>query len=164
MSLAALGASVNISMRSLVFHRRNWKWPAVSLLFFIMTGIQTSVCVLCPTPRLYLHSKFRSWSTLLTPVKVVISSPLAGREIDLSSPILQQMYNANDLDVCKKSGTSYFIQYSGTVSRSSLGRDGAVYGGVPQSGYANGQSYLGLPAAVSLLDWGFNVSTRRKFS
>jgi hypothetical protein len=31
MSLAALGASVNISMRSLVFHRRNWKWPAVSL-------------------------------------------------------------------------------------------------------------------------------------
>jgi hypothetical protein len=46
MSLAALGASVNIAMRSLVFHRRHWKWPAVSLLFFIMAGIQTSVYAL----------------------------------------------------------------------------------------------------------------------
>ncbi|KAJ7118308.1 hypothetical protein C8R44DRAFT_878916 [Mycena epipterygia] len=126
MSLAALGASVNISMRSVVFHRRHWKWPAVSLLFFIMTGIQTSV-----------------WSTLITPVKVVISTPLVGHDIDLSSPILQQMSDAGALDVCLIAG-----------------RDGAVYGGVPESGYANGQAYLGLPAAVSLLGHGFNVSTR----
>ncbi|KAJ6629697.1 hypothetical protein B0H10DRAFT_1986334 [Mycena sp. CBHHK59/15] len=126
MSLAALGASVSISMRSVMFHRRHWKWPAVSLLFFIMAGIQTSV-----------------WSTLITPVKVVISTPLVGREIDLSSPILHQMWDAGALDVCLTAG-----------------RDGAVYGGVPDSGYANGQAYLGLPAAVSLLGQGFNVSTR----
>ncbi|KAJ6562103.1 hypothetical protein B0H19DRAFT_92900 [Mycena capillaripes] len=126
MSLATLGASVNISMRSFVFHRRHWKWPAVSLLCLIMAGIQTSV-----------------WSTLLTPVKVDISTPLVGHEIDLSSPILQQMWDSRSLDVCL-----------------SAGRDGAVYGGVPESGYANGQSYLGLPAAVSLLGQGFNVSTR----
>ncbi|KAF7343922.1 hypothetical protein MVEN_01680900 [Mycena venus] len=126
MSLAALGASVNIAMRSLVFHRRHWKWPAVSLLFFIMAGIQTSV-----------------WSTLITPVRVVISTPLVGHEIDLESPILQQMYSAGTFDVCQRAG-----------------RDGAVYGGVPESGYANGEAYLGLPAAVSLLSRGFNVSTR----
>ncbi|KAJ7506945.1 hypothetical protein B0H11DRAFT_2271513 [Mycena galericulata] len=125
MTLATLSASVNISMRSVVFHRRNWKWPAVSLLFFVMAGIQTS-----------------AWSTLVTPVKVMISTPLVGREIDLSSPVLQQMYEAKQLDVCFTAG-----------------RDGAVYGGVPDSGYANGQSYLGLPAAVSLLGQGFNVST-----
>ncbi|KAJ7687598.1 hypothetical protein B0H17DRAFT_1069647 [Mycena rosella] len=53
------------------------------------------------------------------------------------------MWDARSLDVCL-----------------SAGRDGAVYGGVPDSGYANGQSYLGLPAAVSLLGQGFNVSTR----
>ncbi|KAJ7728183.1 hypothetical protein B0H14DRAFT_3001280, partial [Mycena olivaceomarginata] len=126
MSLAALGASVNIAMRSLVFHRRHWKWPAVSLLFFIMAGIQTPV-----------------WSTLITPVRVVISTPLVGHEIDLESPILQQMYNTGTFDVCQRAG-----------------RDGAVYGGVPESGYANGETYLGLPAAVSLLSRGFNVSTR----
>ncbi|KAJ7043367.1 hypothetical protein C8F04DRAFT_1074525 [Mycena alexandri] len=128
MSLAALGASVNISMRSLVFHRRNWKWPAVSLLCFIMAGIQTSV-----------------WSTLITPVKVTISTPLVGREIDLASPILQQLIlnDPQTLAVCQaaENGTE-------------------VYGGVPESGYASGQSYLGLPAAVSLLGKGFNVSTR----
>ncbi|KAJ7190123.1 hypothetical protein GGX14DRAFT_606454, partial [Mycena pura] len=126
MSLATLGASVNISMRSFVFHRRHWKWPAVSLLVLIMAGIQTS-----------------AWSTLLTPVKVDISTPLVDYEIDLSSQNLQQMWDSRSLDVCL-----------------SAGRDGAVYGGVPQSGYANGQAYLGLPAAVSLLGQGFNVSTR----
>ncbi|KAJ6565805.1 hypothetical protein DFH09DRAFT_1363606 [Mycena vulgaris] len=126
MSLAALSASVNISMGSLVFHSRRWKWPAVSLLCLIMAGIQTSV-----------------WTTLLTPGTVDISTALVGREIDFSSPILQQMWDARTLDVCL-----------------SAGRDGAVYGGVPQSGYANGESYLGLPAAVSLFGHGFNVSTR----
>ncbi|KAJ6565779.1 hypothetical protein DFH09DRAFT_1314569 [Mycena vulgaris] len=65
-----------------------------------MAGIQTSV-----------------WSTLITPVKVVISTPLVGREIDFSSPILQQMWDARALNVCL-----------------SAGRDGAVYGGVPESG------------------------------
>ncbi|KAJ7184104.1 hypothetical protein C8R46DRAFT_1208342 [Mycena filopes] len=123
MSLAALGASVNISMRSLVFHRRNWKWPVISLLCFIMAGIQTSV-----------------WSTLITPVKVIISTPLVGREIDLASPNLLAL---DTLGVCQQAEAAT-----------------EVYGGVPESGYATGQSYLGLPAAVSLLGLGFNVSTR----
>ncbi|KAJ7649381.1 hypothetical protein DFH06DRAFT_380832 [Mycena polygramma] len=125
-SLSTLGASVNISMRSFVFHRRHWKWPAISLLCLIMAGIQTSV-----------------WSTLITPVKIDISTPLAGHDIDLASPNLHQIWESKAMGVCL-----------------SAGRDGAVYGGVPTSGYANGQSYLGLPAAVSLLGQGFNISTR----
>ncbi|KAJ7607253.1 hypothetical protein DFH06DRAFT_215941 [Mycena polygramma] len=125
-SLAALGASVNISMRSFVFHRRHWKWPAVSLLCLIMAGIQTSV-----------------WSTLITPVKIVISTPIVGHEIDLSSPNFLKIWDERAANVCQ-----------------TYARDGAVYGGVPDSGYANGQSHLGLPASVSLLGQGFNVSTR----
>ncbi|KAJ7634408.1 hypothetical protein FB45DRAFT_908828 [Roridomyces roridus] len=125
MSLEALGASVSISMRTLVFNRRNWKWPAISLLCFIIAGIQTS-----------------GWSTLITPVKVTVSTPLAGLEIDLSSPVLQQIAS-NGLSVCEAAEG-----------------DTEVYGGVPASGYASGQAYLGLPAAVSLLGKGFNVSTR----
>ncbi|KAJ7121391.1 hypothetical protein C8R44DRAFT_876797 [Mycena epipterygia] len=46
MSLGTLGASVSIATRSLVFQRGGWKWSAISLLFFFMTGIQTSGPVL----------------------------------------------------------------------------------------------------------------------
>jgi hypothetical protein len=42
MTLETLGATVTISMRSLVFHRRSWKWPLVSVLFLVVAGIQTS--------------------------------------------------------------------------------------------------------------------------
>ncbi|KAJ7610003.1 hypothetical protein DFH06DRAFT_175832 [Mycena polygramma] len=41
-SLGTLGASVAISMGSIIFHRRSWRWPAVSLAFFTLTGVQTS--------------------------------------------------------------------------------------------------------------------------
>ncbi|KAJ6461172.1 hypothetical protein C8R47DRAFT_1327535 [Mycena vitilis] len=132
-SLATLGAGVTISTRSLVFHRRHWKWPAVSLLCLIMAGIQTS-----------------AWSTLITPVHIVISSPLLGRDFDLSNPSLQQLWNAQDSLI----GGSCNVAETGT----------AIAGGVPDSGYANAQSYLGLPAAVSLLGQGFNVSTRGIFA
>lgn len=74
MSLRTLGASVSISMRSVVFHRRHWKWPVVSILSFLVTGVQTS-----------------GWTTLITPVTITISSPLSGSELDLSSPILHNL-------------------------------------------------------------------------
>ncbi|KAJ7476420.1 hypothetical protein FB451DRAFT_1396680 [Mycena latifolia] len=57
MTLATLGASVSISTRSLVFSRHTLKWPLLSTFFLILTGIQT-------------------WTTLLTPVPIVISTPL----------------------------------------------------------------------------------------
>ncbi|KAJ7620849.1 hypothetical protein DFH06DRAFT_1359501 [Mycena polygramma] len=126
-SLAALGASVQISMRSLVFHRRHWKWPAVSLLCLIMAGIQTS-----------------AWSTLITPVHIVLSTPLIGRDIDLTSPTLQQLWDSN---------TSY-INVCGFELL-----DNAVVAGVLDSGSAKVESYLGLPGVVSLFGQGFNYTT-----
>ncbi|KAJ7440376.1 hypothetical protein FB451DRAFT_1191664 [Mycena latifolia] len=74
MTLATLGASVSISTRSLVFSRRTLKWPLLSAFFLILAGIQTS-----------------GWTTLLTPVPIVISTPLVGRELDLASPIFAEM-------------------------------------------------------------------------
>ncbi|KAJ7869433.1 hypothetical protein B0H14DRAFT_2727196 [Mycena olivaceomarginata] len=130
MSLAALGASVSISMRSVVFHRRLWKWSVVSLFFFMMTGIQTS-----------------GWSTLITPVKVVVPTPLVGDEIDLSSPLLDRI-----LQAMARNGTSDLCIFADL--------DVDMFDGLQQSGYATGQSSLGLPATVSLLDQTFNVSTR----
>ncbi|KAJ7076646.1 hypothetical protein B0H15DRAFT_863429 [Mycena belliarum] len=124
-SLATLGASVSISMRSVVFHRRSWKWPLVSLFFFILAGIQTS-----------------GWSTLLTPVTLTVSTPLAGSEMDLSSPKLLAMVNMTQVDDCYGGGT----------------RTG-LFAGEMESGYAAARARLGQPSTFTLMDEVFNVST-----
>lgn len=126
-SLAALGASVSIATRSLVFHRRHWKWSAVSLLCLIMAGIQTS-----------------AWSTLLTPVRINLSTPLVGREIDLASDYVQQLWFGK--------GSLY-----GCLAGA---QDGTVHASLLDSGYVKGQSYLGVPSAISLLGQGYNASTQ----
>ncbi|KAJ7469333.1 hypothetical protein B0H11DRAFT_2043980 [Mycena galericulata] len=126
-SLATLGASVSISMRSVVFHRRSWKWPTVSLVFFFVAGVQTS-----------------GWSTLLTPVTIVVSTALMGSEIDLSSPILAQMYNQSVLDYC--------------VSKDTVNT--SIFIGESESGYAAARSsFKGQPSTFTLLDQVFNAST-----
>ncbi|KAJ7610706.1 hypothetical protein DFH06DRAFT_1345817 [Mycena polygramma] len=126
-SLAALGAGVNISMRSLVFHRRHWKWPAVSLLCLIMAGVQTS-----------------AWSTLITPVHIVLSTPLVGRDLDLLSPTLQRLWDSDD--------SVNFCALESLV-------DNAGIAGLLDSSSAKVQSYLGLPGVVSLFGQSFNAST-----
>ncbi|KAJ7123292.1 hypothetical protein C8R43DRAFT_1241174 [Mycena crocata] len=127
MSLAALGASVSISMRSVVFHRRDWKWPAVSLFFFFMTGVQTS-----------------GWSTLITPVPIVISTPLYGGEIDLASPLLQKMQDTNSLSSCVMDNA--YVDY--------------VLAGESEGGIASAKGFFGYASALtSFLDEPFNVST-----
>ncbi|KAJ7801957.1 hypothetical protein B0H14DRAFT_2894061 [Mycena olivaceomarginata] len=137
MSLAALGASVSISMRSVVFHRRLWKWSVVSLFFFMMTGIQTS-----------------GWSTLITPVKVVVptlwsamKSICHGKERDFGF-----------VHLCRQVVPTH--RQLRPLSLRSVDLDVDMFDGLQQSGYATGQSSLGLPATVSLLDQTFNVSTR----
>ncbi|KAJ7866159.1 hypothetical protein B0H13DRAFT_2670784 [Mycena leptocephala] len=128
-SLGTLGASVSISMRSVVFHRRSWKWPTVSLVFFFLTGVQTS-----------------GWSTLLTPVTIVVSTPLVGSDVDLSSPILGQMYdplNDSVLDYCV---------WDETDSKS-------LYTVQTESGYAAARATLGKPSTFTLMNQVFNVST-----
>ncbi|KAF7356012.1 hypothetical protein MVEN_00930600 [Mycena venus] len=126
LSLATLGASVSISMHSIVFHRRNWKWPMVSLFFVLLTGIQTS-----------------SWSTLLTPVPIVVSTPLVGSELDLANPTLHQMLNNGELDDCvyhDNDGTALFVVRT-------------------ESGYAAAKASHGQPSTFTVLDQVFNGST-----
>ncbi|KAJ7675592.1 hypothetical protein DFH06DRAFT_662965 [Mycena polygramma] len=127
-SIATLGASVSISMRSIIFHRRSWKWPAVSLVFFILTGVQTS-----------------SWSTLLTPVTIIVSTPLVGSEIDLSSPILHQMWSnrSDTLQHCWNATTA----------------DPTAYASVPESGYAAASAVMGQESTAMVMNQAFNVST-----
>ncbi|KAJ7467518.1 hypothetical protein FB451DRAFT_1482730 [Mycena latifolia] len=124
-SLAALGASVSISMRSVVFHRRSWKWPSVSVFFFLLAGIQTS-----------------GWTTLLTPVALVVSTPLVGSEIDLSSSMLRDMVNTSELDYCLSQSAS-----------------SPLFAGQTESGYAAARATLGQISTFTLMDQMFNVST-----
>ncbi|KAJ7438765.1 hypothetical protein FB451DRAFT_1447757 [Mycena latifolia] len=121
MSLGTLGASVSIAMRSVVFHRRDWKWPAISIFFFFMAGIQTS-----------------GWTTLLTPVPIVISTPLSGSEIDLGSSIL---YNMNQTGILKP------LWFS------------SINAGQPESGWAAAKAYFGYPSVLTLMNQTFNAST-----
>ncbi|KAF7362695.1 hypothetical protein MVEN_00618800 [Mycena venus] len=129
MSLATLGASVSISTRSVVLHRWSWKWPTLSLLVFFLTGVQTS-----------------SWSTLLTPVTIVISTPLIGSEVDLSSPTFRDMYNpvdASPLDYCVWQDTGNSSMF--TVQT--------------ESGYASARGSMGKSSTFALMDQVFNVFT-----
>ncbi|KAJ6472836.1 hypothetical protein C8R47DRAFT_1076739 [Mycena vitilis] len=87
------------------------------------------------------------WSTLLTPVKVDISTPLVGREIDLSSADIQQMWATPGNSSCMHS-----------VHRPQF-RTRRCNGDSLDSGYANARSYLGLPSTVSFLGQGFSAST-----
>ncbi|KAJ6553002.1 hypothetical protein B0H19DRAFT_1377709 [Mycena capillaripes] len=124
MRLATLGASVSISMRKMIFHRRHWKWPLVSVIFLILTGFQTS-----------------GWSTLLTPITIVVPTPLFGSELDLSSPNIN--LSETDYGLCSSSGGLYG---SIAVDRS-------------ESGYAAAKAAFGYPAVLTLMDQSFNIST-----
>ncbi|KAJ6553322.1 hypothetical protein B0H19DRAFT_1377884 [Mycena capillaripes] len=124
-TLATLGASVSISTRSVFFSRRSLKWPLLSILILILSGIQTS-----------------GWSTLFTPVKIVISTPLSGRELDLASPIFDAMVAAEN-----STGPECI--------------NGAVMSPVAQmdAGYAAAKKVFGFETSVGFVGQTFNVST-----
>ncbi|KAJ6529123.1 hypothetical protein DFH09DRAFT_1185237 [Mycena vulgaris] len=127
MALDTLSAAVNISAGSpAAFHRWNWKWPLTSWIFLTMTGFQTS-----------------GWSTLITPVRILIPTSLAGSELDLSSPILQQMAINGEYEDCMWGANLY----------------GSVMAGAQESGYAATKSFFGFPATLTLMDQSFNMST-----
>ncbi|KAJ7450502.1 hypothetical protein B0H11DRAFT_1928198 [Mycena galericulata] len=106
MSLAALRATVGISTRTVVFNRQDTKWTLLSLLFFI------------PSDR----SVLQSWSTLFTPIHIVLFTPLAGTELDFMSDVL--------------------IQYSQNLFSQ-------VAMNTAESGLASAQSVVGYPAVLN---------------
>ncbi|KAJ7495215.1 hypothetical protein FB451DRAFT_1477792 [Mycena latifolia] len=76
-----------------------------------------------------------AWTTLLTPVTIVVSTPLEGTELDLASPLLSEV---DTLNICM---TNVFL------------------GDQMQSGYIAANSHLGFPSALPFMDHLFNVST-----
>ncbi|KAJ6617244.1 hypothetical protein B0H10DRAFT_1327543 [Mycena sp. CBHHK59/15] len=126
MSLAAFVTTVKISSRSLVLDPRKRKWSTISIVLVVLTGIQTS-----------------GWSTLLTPVAIVIETPLTGSELDLSSPLLHQMQSSGALDFC--------VFNSSDLTAFTVGQT--------ESGYTAVKSNFGYPGSFTLMDQNFNIST-----
>ncbi|KAF7354356.1 hypothetical protein MVEN_01124200 [Mycena venus] len=126
MTFAAFISFIHISARSLILNPRKLKFSLISLSIIILTGVQTA-----------------GWSALITPRAVVINTALIGHEIDLSSPLLEQMQNNDALTYCvlnATSGPSFMV-------------------GQTESGYAAVKGHLSFPATFTLMDQSFNLST-----
>ncbi|KAF8188943.1 hypothetical protein K438DRAFT_967177 [Mycena galopus ATCC 62051] len=127
MSFAAFISFIKISTRSLILNPRRRILSLMSIVILILTGVQTA-----------------GWSALITPRPVVISTPLTGHDIDLSSPLLRQMLGGNEvLDSCVVASTSL----------------AAFMVGQTESGYTAVQGDLGFPATFTMMDQPFNLST-----
>ncbi|KAJ7290331.1 hypothetical protein C8J57DRAFT_1458932 [Mycena rebaudengoi] len=84
------------------------------------------------------------WSTLITPVTVIIPTTLFGTELDLASPVLDDIVsNTTMLRSCLWNDNFYRTGFSGK-------EDG---------GYAAAKSYFGFPLTVSVMAQTYNRST-----
>ncbi|KAJ7842826.1 hypothetical protein B0H14DRAFT_2779954 [Mycena olivaceomarginata] len=127
MSFASFISFIKISTRSLILNPRRRILSLMSIVILTLTGVQTA-----------------GWSALITPRAVVISTPLTGHDIDLSSPLLRQMLgNSKVLDSCVVASTSL----------------AAFMVGQTESGYTAVQGDLGFPAIFTMMDQPFNLST-----
>ncbi|KAJ7237353.1 hypothetical protein C8J57DRAFT_1727966 [Mycena rebaudengoi] len=79
--ISTLGLSILISRRSLIFRRRQIQWVILGIVLFLATLGQTA-----------------SWTVILAPIQIVVSTPLEGTEIDFTSDVLSnqfiQLWNA----------------------------------------------------------------------
>ncbi|KAJ6540434.1 hypothetical protein B0H19DRAFT_1239716 [Mycena capillaripes] len=111
------------------------------ILSVFLCNSQISIIVSLPPDVL---GGFR-WTTLLTPVTVVIPTPLFGHEIDLSSPNIH--LGEAEFEDC---------------SVGNVNGEGDVYSATAvdrlESGYAAAKGYFGYPAILTFLDQSFNVS------
>ncbi|KAJ7844543.1 hypothetical protein B0H14DRAFT_3455557 [Mycena olivaceomarginata] len=126
MPLATFVSFIKISSRSFILNLRKPKYCLMAVAMIILTGVQTA-----------------GWSALITPRAIVISTPLIGHEIDLSSPLLRQMQSNAALNNCVTNGTN----------------GPAFIVGQTESGYAAVKGDLSLPATFNVMDQAFNRST-----
>ncbi|KAJ6536025.1 hypothetical protein DFH09DRAFT_1179356 [Mycena vulgaris] len=108
MSISTLGFGVLISRRSLVFRRRQIKWGIAGGVFFLANLGQTA-----------------SWTSLITPIQIVIPTPLQGTEIDFLSETFNnqfdEMWNATPgLQSYINSGISSVMDTSGAADATAL--------------------------------------------
>ncbi|KAJ7506105.1 hypothetical protein B0H11DRAFT_1974779 [Mycena galericulata] len=126
MSLGALVSILRTLSGSPVLNRRKQKWSAISIVLILLLSVQTS-----------------GWSALITPITLVVSTPLTGSEIDLSSPLLTQMLSDGALDYC--------VWNTSTLA--------GLISGQTDSGYAAAKGALGITAAITVIDQTFDMRT-----
>ncbi|KAJ7610002.1 hypothetical protein DFH06DRAFT_1374813 [Mycena polygramma] len=96
----------------------------------------------------------KTWSTLLTPVAIIVSTPLVGSEIDLSGPILRQMWDDAAHQRFNATGAGP-VQYCVSTTAANP----TLYTLEPESGYAAVSAALGQASTVMLIDQALNIST-----
>ncbi|KAJ6545145.1 hypothetical protein B0H19DRAFT_1266619 [Mycena capillaripes] len=128
MSVSTLGFGILISRRSFIFQRRQLKWVFAAGVFFLATLGQTA-----------------NWTSLLTPIDIIIATPLRGTEIDFLSETFAtdfaQLWNAtmgiqNSID----SGIASVMDLSGMASADAASASGG--------------------ALIDFNNWVYSVSTR----
>ncbi|KAF8174475.1 hypothetical protein K438DRAFT_1939919 [Mycena galopus ATCC 62051] len=152
MALSTLTASVNIASRAIVFRR--WKWLIPSIFILLIAGIQTS-----------------GWTTLLTPVSIVISTPLSGSEVDLSSPVLKQVWATNalldgsdgpDIGSCVQTiidRETFSLPSKRVIHALIIVNYNALFTDLSESGLSATQNYFGAPTSIRFMNQTFNAST-----
>ncbi|KAJ7131845.1 hypothetical protein C8R43DRAFT_1207070 [Mycena crocata] len=123
MSLATFVSALSVSGSKIV--ARPLKWLPLSGVVLALTCVQTSM-----------------WSTFLTPVDIVINTPVTGSELDLKSPVLRNM-PLPTLQSCIYDNS----QLDGFISGQTAG------------GYAFARNKTGAPGSFVLMDQTFNIST-----
>ncbi|KAK6969145.1 hypothetical protein R3P38DRAFT_3147630 [Favolaschia claudopus] len=126
MSFETFLAGMSISSQQLIKDLKRRKWTALSIIVYVACFEQTS-----------------GWNTLLTPQQFVFDDDIWGRDIDLSSSLLQSQFSSGTLDSC--------------VYTSSLRVSLAV--GQTQSGFSALNGDLLFPTSNTVLDNDFNTST-----
>lgn len=80
--------SIQIARRSFIGDLKKLKLTALSLAVMLVTGAQTAGFVHCSF-SVYPHIHGLRWSNLITPQFLDFESSITGRELDLSSTLLQ---------------------------------------------------------------------------
>ncbi|KAJ6472913.1 hypothetical protein C8R47DRAFT_1145737 [Mycena vitilis] len=126
MFLTTFLSTVQISSRSLIHDRHQLKWSVLSGAVFWLTGLQAA-----------------GWIKLLTPKVFPYNLNIVGRELDISSSILQPLGSSGALDYC-------------VLNTSNLP---AFTVGQTDSGYAALNADEGFLAPLNVIDQTFVTST-----
>ncbi|KAJ7717267.1 hypothetical protein B0H16DRAFT_1611569, partial [Mycena metata] len=100
MSLGSFLSTIKIASRGLILDPRKRRWSTMSIVIFLLTGVQTS-----------------GWASLLTPQAILVDTPLTGHELDLTNPQLGKM----DIDTLRPCVVDSTLLRSFAVGRTESG-------------------------------------------
>ncbi|KAJ6589017.1 hypothetical protein B0H19DRAFT_1367496 [Mycena capillaripes] len=132
LSVSTLGFGILISRRTPIFERRQIRWVLAGGIFSLATLGQTA-----------------SWTVLLTPNKIFISTPLRGTEIDLTS------------DSFKSNDTQFNVLWNGTTGVNlKIFIESALASVIDTIGTASANSVAGYTSVLDFAGWEHVSSTR----